>query len=167
MPEQQTSATAVPLPRPQLPQSLLAFPVADSWFALPVDNVHAVLHADKLQSGISQPCNLAGHVQVHGQDVLILNLTRALNNQAHCEPVEQIILLKAGQSWTALTTGGISEVLNIQPHQICPVCEKQHLPPWVEATCQADGRTIGLLNVDMLLKNFRPPSQHLLRSGPA
>jgi len=142
----------------QLSQALLVFPVADQWFALPLESVRAVLAADLLQPLVGSLDSLAGWVEVHGQEVLVLDITRTLVPGTHSGSPQQIILLRAGASWTGLTTAGTSETISVPAERMQHVCDSPDSSPWAMWTFRADGRTITVLDPDQFVGDLCPAS---------
>jgi len=139
-------------------QALLVFPVADRWFALPLESVRAVLRADLLKPLAGSSDNLAGWLEVHGQEVLVLDMTQTLAPGAHSNSPQQIILLRAGASWTGLTTAGPPETINVPAKQMQKSCDLSANSPWAMGICRANGRTITVLDPDQFVGSLCPTS---------
>ena len=158
MPAKRKSSVVERKANSQPGQALLVFPVADKWFALPLESVRAVLRADLLQPLAGGSDNLAGWVEVHGQEVLVLDITQTLVPGAHNGSPQQIILLRAGASWTGLTTAGTPETINIPAEQMQRTCELPDSSRWAMGICRADGRTITMLDPDLFVGDLCPAS---------
>jgi len=139
-------------------QALLVFPVAERWFALPLESVRAVLRADLLKPLAGSSDNLAGWLEVHGQEVLVLDMTQTLVPGAHSSSPQQIILLRAGASWTGLTTADTPETINVPAKQMHKICDLSDNSPWAMGIYQAAGRTITVLDPDQLVADLCPAS---------
>ena len=86
---------------------LLVFPLADQWFALPAQNVVAVVEADRLQALADDSGNLVGSIEFHGSEVLVRDITALLVPGVSGEPAEQIKETK--QLKTKLACGGTAK----------------------------------------------------------
>ena len=142
----------------ELSQGLLAFPLADKWFALPLESVRAVMTANLLQPLVGSSDGLAGWLEIQGQEVLVLDMTQVLVPGAGRASPEQIILLRAGTSWTGLITAGTSETINIPAAQIEQPCDSADVPRWAMGTCRVAGRSITVLDPDRFVENPCPAS---------
>ena len=139
-------------------QALLVFPVADQWFALPLESVRAVLAASRLQHSASDSGNLSGFVEVHGQQVSVLDMTQILVPGAGVTPAQQIILMRSGGSWTGLTTAGTSETINKSAVQMARTSRPDYTPRWASGVCRVEGRNITVLDPDRFVENLCPAS---------
>ena len=137
-------------------QALLVFPVADRWFALPLESVRAVLTADLLRTLVGGLDNLAGWLDLQGQEVLVLDMTQTLVPGAHNAAPHQIILLRAGESLAGLITAGTSETINIPALQVEQASDSAQPPAWAMGICQADGRTITVLDPNLFVSSLCP-----------
>ena len=155
--EQKPSGTA-PNPNSELSQTLLVFPVADQWFALPLESVRAVLTANILQPLAGSLDDLAGWLDVQGQEVLVLDMTQTLVPGAQSAPPQQIILLRAGTSWMGLTTTGIPETISVPTEKIQQIFDQPTGSAWAMWICQADQRTITVLDPDKFVGDLCPAS---------
>ena len=135
-------------------QALLVFPVADEWFALPLESVRAVLTADLLRTLPGSLDNLAGWLELQGQEVLVLDMTQTLVPGAHNAPPQQIILLRAGESLAGLITAGTSETISIPAAQVEQTLDSSQTPSWAMGICRADGRTITVLDPELFVNNL-------------
>ena len=139
-------------------QALLVFPVAERWFALPLESVRAVLRADLLKPLAGSSDNLAGWLEVQGQEVLVLDMTQTLVPGAYSSSPQQIILLRAGASWTGLTTAGTPETINMPAKWMQRTCDLPANSPWAMGICRANGRTITVLDPDRFVGDLCPAS---------
>ena len=139
-------------------QALLTFPVAEKWFALPLESVRAVMTADLLRTLSGCLDNLAGWLELHGQEVLVLDMTQTLVPGAQNDSPQQIILLRAGESMAGLITTGISETISVPAAQVEPIADSAQNPGWAMGICRADGRTITILNPEIFTNNLCPVS---------
>ncbi len=137
-------------------QLLLAFPVADQWFALPVQNVVAVVEADRLQPLVRDSAGTIGYVQVRGREVLVWDMTAALVEGSANGPAEQIILFRGVSSWAGLTTVGTAEMINIPEGQIDRKLDSEHAHRWATGTYRAEERTITVLDPELLVSSVYP-----------
>ncbi|NIA06695.1 MAG: hypothetical protein GWP14_03505 [Actinobacteria bacterium] len=158
MPAKQESSAIDPHPNSQSSQALLVFPVADQWFALPLESVRAVLTADLLQPVAGSLDDLAGWLDVQGQEVLVLDMTQTLLPGAHSASPQQIILLRAGASWMGLATTGIPETISVPTDKIQQIFNRSTGSPWAMWTCRADQRTITVLDPDKFVGDLCPVS---------
>ena len=129
-------------------QALLVFPVADKWFALPLESVRAVVTANLLQPLLGGLDDLAGWLDVHGQEVLVLDMSRTLVPGASKDLPQQIILLRVGELWAGLSIAGTSETVNVPAEQMQEISEMPNAPRWAMWTCRSDKRTITVLDPD-------------------
>ena len=97
---------------------LLAFLVADRWFALPADSVVAVVEADRLEPLASDSGGLMGYVEVRGGEVLVRDMTSVLVPGASSGPAEQIVLFRGVSLWAGLTTVGTAEMVSVSAEQM-------------------------------------------------
>ena len=139
-------------------QALLTFPVAEKWFALPLESVRAVMTADLLRTLSGCLENLAGWLELQGQEVLVLDMTQTLVPGAQNASPQQIILLRAGDSLAGLITTGISETISVSAAEVEQTGDSAQRPGWAMGICHADGRTITVLNPEMLVSNLCPLS---------
>ena len=139
-------------------QVLLVFPVADQWFALPLESVRAVLTANLLQPVVGSLNDLAGWLDIQGQEVLVLDVTQTLVPGAQSAPPQQIILLRTGASWMGLTTIGIPETISVPTEQIQQIFDQPAGSPWAMWICQIDQRTITVLDPEQFIGNICPAS---------
>lgn len=137
-------------------QALLAFLVADEWFALPLDSVRAVLAADILRTIGGNLDNLAGWLELQGQEVLVLDMTQTLVPGADSDAPQQIILLQVGHSLTGLITTGTSETITIAAGQVEQPSDSPGSAGWALGVCRADGRTITVLDPQMFVGSLCP-----------
>jgi len=135
---------------------LLAFPVADQWFALPAENVVAVVEADRLQPLSGASAGLVGYVEVRGGKVPVRDMTRVLVPGASGKPAEQIILFRGVSSWAGLTTVGTAEMVNMSVGQIERKSDSEHGFLWARGTCGAEERTITVLDPEILVNSICP-----------
>ena len=129
---------------------LLAFPVADRWFALPADSVVAVVEADRLQPLASDSGGIIGYVEVRGGEVLVRDMTTVLVPGASSRPAEQIILFRGVSSWAGLTTMGTAEMVSVSAEQIESDIDLGGSGLWKAGTCRAEDRTITVLDPEVL-----------------
>jgi chemotaxis signal transduction protein len=139
-------------------QALLVFPVAQKWFGLPLESVRAVLTADLLRTLAGNLDNLAGWLELEGQEVLVLDMTQTLVPGADNAPPQQIILLRVGDSLAALITAGTSETISIPASQVEQTWDSAQAPGWALGICRADGRTITVLDPQMFVSSLCPSS---------
>ena len=136
---------------------LLAFPVADQWFALPAENVVAVVEADRLQPLSGASAGLVGYVEVRGGKVPVRDMTRVLVPGASGKPAEQIILFRGVSSWAGLTTVGTAEMVSMSVGQAEDKsdCQEQG---WrlARGRCGAEERTIRVLDPEILVNSICP-----------
>lgn len=158
MPAKQKPSAVDPSPDSEPSQVLLVFPLADQWFALPLESVRAVLTANLLQPVAGSLDSLAGWLEIQGQEVLVLDMTQTLVPGAQSAPPQQIILLRAATSWMGLTTTGIPETISMPTEQIQQISDTPNSSPWAMWTCQADQRTITVLDPDKLVGDLCPAS---------
>ena len=135
-------------------QSLLIFPLVGEWFALPLASVRAVLTADLLHTLAGSQNSLAGWLQLHGQEVLVLDMTQILVPGAPAAKAEQIILLRAGESMTGLITTGTSETVSAAAEQLEQVADTVGAPQWSLGLYRADGRTTTVLDPRMFANSL-------------
>lgn len=136
---------------------LLAFPVADQWFALPAQNVVAVVEADRLQPLTEyDSADLVGYVDLHGSEVLVRDMTALLVPGASGAPAEQIILFRGLSSWAGLTTAGIAEMLSIPVGQIESKSDSDHTLRLSTGSWRTGQRTITMLDPELLVSSVRP-----------
>lgn len=158
MPEIQISSPAGVSASSEPSQALLVFPVADQWFALPLESVRAVLAASRLQHSASDSGNLSGCVEVHGQKVSVLDMSQILVPGANRASAQQIILLRSGAAWAGLTTAGTSETINISALQMAGTSCPENTPRWASSVCRVDGRSITVLDPDRFVADLCPTS---------
>ncbi len=137
-------------------ESLLACPVADRWFALPAENVVAVVEADRLQPLADDSADLVGYVEVRSGEILVWDMTAALVPGASPRPAEQIILFRGVSSWAGLTTVGTAEMVSIPVRQIECKSDSENSPPWATGRWQAEERTITVLDPELLVNSICP-----------
>ncbi len=135
---------------------LLAFPVADQWFALPAQNVVAVVGADRLQPLADDSADLVGCVEVRGSEVLVRDMTAVLVPGALSRPAEQIILFRGVSLWAGLTTVGTAEMVSLPVGQIECKSDSKNSPPWVTGSWRVEERTITVLDPELLVSSVRP-----------
>ena len=136
---------------------LLAFPVADQWFALPAKSVVAVVEADRLQPLSEASAELVGYVDIRGGKVLVRDMSSALVPGASGKPAEQIILFRGVSSWAGLTTVGTAEMVSMSVGQGegKSDCQGQGWR-WARGKCGAQERTIRVLDPEALVSSVRP-----------
>ena len=139
-------------------QALLLFPVAQKWFALPLESVRAVLTADLLRTLAGNMDNLAGWLELEGQEVLVLDMTQTLVPGADNAPPQQIILLRVGDSLAGLITAGTSETISIPASQVEQTLDSAQAPGWALGICRANGQTITVLDPQMFVSSLCPAS---------
>ena len=136
---------------------LLAFPVADQWFALPAENVVAVVEADRLQPLSGASAEMVGYVDIRGGKVLVRDMSSALVPGAPGKPAEQIILFRGVSSWAGLTTVGTAEMVSMSVGQAEDKsdCQEQG---WrlARGRCGAEERTIRVLDPEILVNSVCP-----------
>ena len=135
---------------------LLAFPVADQWFALPAQNVVAVVEADRLQPLTDDSADLVGYVALHGSEVLVRDMTALLVPGASGAPAEQIILFRGLSSWAGLTTAGTAEMVSIPVGQIESKSDSDHTLRLSTGSWRTGQRTITMLDPELLASSVRP-----------
>ncbi len=135
---------------------LLAFPVADQWFALPAQNVVAVVEADRLQPLADDSADLVGYVDLRGSEVLVRDMTALLVPGASGAPAEQIILFRGLSSWAGLTTAGTAEMLSIPVGQIESKSDSDHTLRLSTGSWRTGQRTITMLDPELLVSSVRP-----------
>ena len=125
---------------------LITFPLAHKWFALPAQNVMAIMQADQLEPLVkNNTTDLMGCVKVRSSKVLVRDLTALLVPGALAGPAEQIILFRALTAWAGMTTAGTAEMI--------PVPASQLALNNTVGTYQIDQRTITLLDPELLLSS--------------
>ena len=137
----------------QVSEMLLAFPVADQWFALPAASVVAVVEADRLCPVAGDFADLAGYVAVHGGQVPVRDMSAELVPGASRWPAEQIVLSRGVSSWAGLTTAGTAEMVSIPMGQIERKLDSEHSSRWTTGTLRAEQRTITLLDPELLVNS--------------
>ncbi len=135
---------------------LLAFPVADQWFALPAQNVVAVVEADRLQPLADDSTDLVGYVDLRGSEVLVRDMTALLVPGASGAPAEQIILFRGLSSWAGLTTAGTAEMVSIPVGQIESKSDSDHTLRLSTGSWRTGQRTITMLDPELLVSSVRP-----------
>ena len=135
---------------------LLAFPVADQWFALPAQNVVAVVEADRLQPLADDSADLVGYVDLRGSEVLVRDMTALLVPGASGAPAEQIILFRGLSSWAGLTTAGTAEMVSIPVGQIESKSDSDHTLRLSTGSWRTGQRTITMLDPELLVSSVRP-----------
>ena len=137
-------------------QLLLAFPVADQWFALPAQSVVAVVEADRLQPLAGNSADLVGYVELRGGKVLVRDMSAVLAPGASPGPAEQIILFRGVSSWAGLTTVGTAEMVSVPVRQIEHKLDSEHPRRLSTGSWRAGQRTITLLDPELLANSVRP-----------
>ena len=135
---------------------LLAFPVADQWFALPAQNVVAVVEADRLQPLADDSADLVGYVDLRGSEVLVRDMTALLVPGSSGAPAEQIILFRGLSSWAGLTTAGTAEMVSIPVEQIESESDSDHTLRLSTGSWRTGQRTITMLDPELLVSSVRP-----------
>ena len=135
---------------------LLAFPLADQWFALPAQNVVAVVEADRLHALADDPADLVGSVQFHGSEVLVRDMTALLVPGASAGPAEQIILVRGLAAWAGLTTPGTAEMVTMPVAKL----DLDHTSPLSTGSWRTAQRTITMLDPELLVSSVRPLCQN-------
>jgi chemotaxis signal transduction protein len=139
---------------------LLAFPVADQWFALPAQNVMAVVEADRLQPLADDFAGLVGYVGHRGLEVLVRDMTAVLVPGASGVPAEQIILFRGLSSWAGLTTAGTAEMVSVPAEQIEDESDSDHILCLSTGSWRTGQRRITVLDPELLLSAVRPACQN-------
>ena len=139
---------------------LLAFPVADQWFALPAQNVMAVVEADRLQPLADDFAGLVGYVGHRGLEVLVRDMTAVLVPGASGIPAEQIILFRGLSSWAGLTTAGTAEMVSVPAEQIEDESDSDHTLCLSTGSWRKGQRKITVLDPEVLLGSVSPACQN-------
>jgi len=137
-------------------QLLLAFPVADQWFALPAQSVVAVIEADRLQPLAGNSADLVGYVGVRGGEVLVRDMSAVLVPGASGGPAEQIILFRGVSSWAGLTTVGTAEMVSVPVGQIEGKSDSEHTRRLSTGRWRAGQRIITVLDPELLVNSVCP-----------
>ncbi len=135
---------------------LLAFPVADQWFALPAQNVMAVVEADRLHPLADDSADLVGSVELRGLEVLVRDMTAVLVPGASGAPAEQIILFRGLSSWAGLTTAGTAEMVSVPAEQIEDESDLGYTLRLSTGSWRTGQRTITMLDPELLVSSVRP-----------
>ncbi len=135
---------------------LLAFPVADQWFALPAQNVVAVVEADRLQPLADDSADLVGYVDLRGSEVLVRDMTALLVPGVSGAPAEQIILFRGLSSWAGLITAGTAEMVSIPVRQIESKSDSDHTIRLSTGSWRTGQRTITVLDPELLANSVCP-----------
>ena len=137
-------------------QALLVFPAGPKWFALPLNSVEAVLDANSLHPFGGEVASLAGYVDLNGGHVPVLNVNGMLGQDSSPAHPSQVILLRAGQFWAGLAAAGTAEMVSIAAGQVRRQSGSSEASGCALGVCQADGRTITVLDPDKLLDCLGP-----------
>lgn len=137
-------------------QALLVFPAGRKWFALPLDSVEAVLGVNSLHPLGKELASLAGYVELHGGHVPVLNVNGMLGQDSSTVQPSQVILLRAGQFWAGLAAAGTAETIGLEGGDVRRQSDSAEASGCALGVCQADGRTITVLDPDKLLDCLGP-----------
>ncbi len=137
-------------------RTLLAFPAGRYWFALPLSSVEAVLGANSLHPLGGELASLAGYVKLNGGQIPVLNVNGILGQDSPAAQANQVILLRAGQSWAGLAASGTAETVGIDQSEVTRQSDSARASGCALGVCQADGRTITVLDPDKLLDYLGP-----------
>ena len=137
-------------------QALLVFPAGPDWFALPLNSVEAVLGTNSLHPLGGELASLAGYVELNGGHIPVLNVNGMLGQDLPAAQANQVILLRAGQSWAGLAASGTAETVGIDQSEVTRQSDSAESSGCALAVCQVGGRTITVLDPDKLLDCLGP-----------
>jgi len=130
----------------------LAFELSESVFAVPLEEVHSIVHLPALSRPPGMPVLLEGFLNLRGKVVPVVRLDRLFElPEKGLGPYTTLVLLRQPDGHVALLVDHASEVLSVPQQALLPVRERHSFHECARAEIAQNGRLVHLLDPGRLL----------------
>lgn len=130
----------------------LAFELSESVCAVPLEEVHSIVHLPALSHPPGMPALLEGFLNLRGEVVPVVRLDRLFElPEKRLGPYTTLVLLRQPDGPVALLVDRASEVFSAPQQALLPVRERHSFNECARAEIAQDGRLVHLLDPGRLL----------------